>query len=81
METLRRAQRCWQGSKHYGRAHDIILFYNGGDENYTWNQLFIALDPDYVEETYRSIDEENRQEIYDNAIDRTGRRSKRQSGL
>jgi DNA modification methylase len=46
-----------QGSKHYGRAHDVILFYNGGDDDYTWNQLFMPLDPDYVEETYRSIDE------------------------
>src|SRR5665213_2006705 len=46
-----------QGSKHYGRSHDVILFYNGGDEDYTWNQLFMPLDPDYVEETYRSIDE------------------------
>jgi DNA modification methylase len=46
-----------QGSKHYGRSHDVILFYNGGDEDYTWNQLFMPLDPDYVEGTYRSIDE------------------------
>jgi adenine specific DNA methylase Mod len=37
-----------QGSKHYGRAHDVILFYAGGDKNYTWHQLFMPLDPDYV---------------------------------
>ncbi|RPI64222.1 MAG: restriction endonuclease subunit M [Planctomycetaceae bacterium] len=47
-----------QGSKHYGRATDTILFYNGGSPKYTWHQLFMPLDPDYVEETYRHVDEE-----------------------
>lgn len=47
-----------QGSKHYGRAHDVLLFYNGGSDDYTWHQLFMPLDPDYVEETYRHVDEQ-----------------------
>lgn len=25
-----------QGSKHYGRIHDVLLFYSKS-ENYTWN--------------------------------------------
>ncbi len=47
-----------QGSKHYGRAHDVIHFYYGGDQNYTWHQLFTPLDPEYVEKTYRHMNEE-----------------------
>jgi len=47
-----------QGSKHYGRSHDVMLFYSGGDDDYTWHQLFMPLDPDYVAETYGKIDEE-----------------------
>jgi len=46
-----------QGSKHYGRAHDVLLFYNGGDKGYTWHQLFMPLDPDYVKKTYCHVDE------------------------
>lgn len=45
-----------QGSKHFGRSHDVVFFYGGGGD-YTWHQLFMPLDPDYVEETYRHIDE------------------------
>jgi len=46
-----------QGSKHYGRIHDTILFYGRGEEP-TWHQQFTALDPEYVESTYRNIDPE-----------------------
>jgi DNA modification methylase len=46
-----------QGSKHYGRVHDIILFYTKG-QNPTWHQVFTPLDPDYVKSTYRSVDPE-----------------------
>jgi DNA modification methylase len=46
-----------QGSKHYGRVHDIILFYTKG-QNPTWHQGFTPLDPDYVKSTYRSVDPE-----------------------
>ena len=45
-----------QGSKHYGRVHDTILFYTR-DAQFTWTQLFGPLDKQYVEETYRHIDE------------------------
>jgi adenine specific DNA methylase Mod len=44
-----------QGSKHYGRVQDTILFYSKTDER-KWTQLFTPLDPAYVESTYRGVD-------------------------
>ncbi len=45
-----------QGSQHYGRVHDTILFYSKSEERH-WTQLFVPLDADYINETYRLIDE------------------------
>ncbi|MER9159092.1 DNA methyltransferase [Mesorhizobium sp. M0778] len=45
-----------QGSKHFGRVHDILLFYSKSDDR-RWSQQFTPLDPKYIEETYRMIDE------------------------
>ncbi len=47
-----------QGSKHYGRVHDIVLFYVKS-ENPKWNQVFTPLDPEYIAKTYTKIDEAN----------------------
>jgi adenine specific DNA methylase Mod len=41
-----------QGSKHYGRVQDTILFYSKSDAR-EWTQLFMLLDPAYIESTYR----------------------------
>lgn len=46
-----------QGSRHYGRVHDVILFYKKADLQ-TWNQVFMPLDPQYVTETYRMVEPE-----------------------
>jgi hypothetical protein len=46
-----------QGSRHYGRVHDTILFYTQGDEP-TWEQQFVPLDPAYIESTYRHVEPE-----------------------
>lgn len=46
-----------QGSRHFGRVHDILLFYKKS-ERPTWNQIFTPLDPEYVQETYRMVDPE-----------------------
>jgi DNA modification methylase len=46
-----------QGSKHFGRVHDVILFYTGDDE-YTWNQLYQPYDPDYIETFYSNVEPE-----------------------
>lgn len=46
-----------QGSKHFGRVHDVILFYSRSNDR-SWTQLFGPLDPEYVERTYRHVEEE-----------------------
>ena len=45
-----------QGSRHYGRVHDTLLFYSKRTKP-KWNQVFIALDKKYVESTYRYREE------------------------
>ncbi|HEY7159151.1 MAG TPA: DNA methyltransferase [Gemmataceae bacterium] len=47
-----------QGSKHYGRIHDVLLFYTGNPDDYTWNQLYTPLDPEYIKSHYSQIDED-----------------------
>jgi DNA modification methylase len=49
-----------QGSKHYGRLHDVLLFYCGGDDAYTWNQQYVPLDDTYVASHYANVDETGR---------------------
>ena len=46
-----------QGSRHFGRVHDKLLFY-GKDATSTWKQVFVPLDSRYVESTYRRVDPE-----------------------
>ena len=46
-----------QGSRHFGRIHDILLLYNKGD-SVIWNQGFVPLDESYVKSTYRQVDKE-----------------------
>jgi DNA modification methylase len=48
-----------QGSKHFGRTHDTILFYSKTDAR-VWNQPLLPLDPEYIESTYRGIDPDGR---------------------
>jgi len=47
-----------QGSKHYGRVHDVLLFYVKGDDP-TWHQQFVPLDEAYIQATYRYVDPES----------------------
>jgi hypothetical protein len=49
-----------QGSKHYGRLHDVLLFYCGGNEDYTWNQQYVPLDDSYIESHYSQVDDKGR---------------------
>lgn len=46
-----------QGSKHYGRVHDVILFYGKSPDLY-WDQQYTPLDESYVESTYRGVEPE-----------------------
>jgi DNA modification methylase len=44
-----------QGSRHFGRVHDVILWY-APSATPKWHQQFTPLDEEYVETTYRNID-------------------------
>ena len=55
-----------QGSKHFGRLHDVLLFYTGDQDNYTWNQLYTPLSDDYIGSHYTNIDERGRRFRWDN---------------
>ncbi len=46
-----------QGSRHFGRVHDVLLFYVKSNSP-TWNQVFVPLDDQYVASTYRYVEEE-----------------------
>lgn len=48
-----------QGSKHFGRVHDVILFY-AKSRSREWNQVFGPYDPEYVKSTYRLDDGDGR---------------------
>jgi hypothetical protein len=49
-----------QGSKHYGRLHDSLMFYCGGSEDYTWNQQYVPLAESYIQSHYSQVDENGR---------------------
>ena len=55
-----------QGSKHFGRLHDVLLFYTGGSDDYTWNQLYLPLSDAYVDSHYTNIDPDGRRFRWDN---------------
>ena len=44
-----------QGSKHFGRIHDIMLLYVKSQDT-KWNQIFVPLDAQYIASTYRYSD-------------------------
>jgi DNA modification methylase len=46
-----------QGSKHYGRSHDTLLFYTGNPNDYTWNQLYLKHNESYIKSHYSQVDE------------------------
>ena len=48
-----------QGSRHYGRVHDILLYYIMSQQS-NWNQIFTPLNPDYVKNTYRYFEPDGR---------------------
>jgi DNA modification methylase len=44
--------------RKWGAVHETILFYAKSNSSYLWNQTLRELDPDYVEEMYRYVEEE-----------------------
>lgn len=56
-----------QGSEHYGRIHDILLFYGRGSRgDLIWNQQYTPLDPEYVGSHYSQVDKAGRRYMWDN---------------
>ena len=55
-----------QGSKHFGRVHDVLLLYSGGSDGYTWKTLYTPLDQTYIESHYTGVDEKGRRFRWDN---------------
>ena len=45
-----------QGRRQHGRIHDVILFYTKSDR-WTWNTTYTKYDQDYVDESYRHVEE------------------------
>ena len=45
-----------QGRRQHGRVHDVLLFYTKFQE-WTWNPVYTAYDREYVEKSYRYIEE------------------------
>jgi len=54
-----------QGSKHFGRVSDTLLFYSKSPAR-TWNPLYTPYDKEYVERDYRRIDADGRRYRIDN---------------
>ena len=46
-----------QGSRHFGRIHDIVLFYVKSDE-YKWYQPYVPYDESYTESFYNHVEPE-----------------------
>jgi site-specific DNA-methyltransferase (adenine-specific) len=56
-----------QGSKHFGRTNDTILFYQK-TSNRTWHPQYTDLDEDYVRRFYRHADPDGRRYKLDNML-------------
>ncbi len=54
-----------QGSCHFGRVSDTILFYSKSMK-YTWNHQYVAYDKSYIDRDYRRTDPDGRRYRIDN---------------
>ena len=46
-----------QGAKHFGRVHDSIFYYSGGDDEYTFNAKFTPLPQSTIDSWYKHVEE------------------------
>jgi hypothetical protein len=54
-----------QGSRHFGRTHDTLLFY-GKSQQRIWNQQFVPYEEEYADTYYKYTDESGRRYWRDN---------------
>ena len=64
-----------QGSRHYGRVTDTLLFYAKASDANTWNTQYTAYSEEYIERDYRRVDDHGRRYRLDN-IQGPGREEK-----
>lgn len=55
-----------QGASHFGRMHDVILFYTKSRQHQSWVQVYTSHDPHYIETHYRNVDDTGRRYMWDN---------------
>ncbi|MFQ8432014.1 DNA methyltransferase [Amaricoccus sp. W119] len=58
-EVIWKRTSAHSGAKRYGPVHDTILFYSAGPK-FTWNTVYGAYDPQYVEAFFTHQDEKGR---------------------
>lgn len=56
-----------QGSKHYSRVHDVILFYSK-TESRIWNPIYLPLSAEYVDSFYKYRDQDGRRWKMENML-------------
>lgn len=56
-----------QGSRHFSRVHDVILFYTK-TEGSKWNPMYLQLSEDYVKNFYKYSDPDGRRWKMDNML-------------
>ncbi len=52
-----------QGRRQHGRIRDLLLFYTKTDD-WTWNPVYTAYDPEYVANFYKHIEPETNRRFY-----------------
>src|SRR5438552_1488995 len=55
-----------QGSKHFGRLHDVLVLYTGGSQDYIWNEQYLPLSQEYIDSHYANVDSDGRRYMWDN---------------
>ena len=51
----------------YGAVHDVLLFYGKSQSKWVWNRQYTEHDESYIRTHYRSVDENGRKFMLDNA--------------
>lgn len=57
-----------QGSKHFGRVHDVILFYAKDVSSYYWKTQYLPLSESYVKNFYKYTDPDGRRWKMENML-------------
>jgi DNA modification methylase len=58
-EIIWKRTSAHSSAKRYGPVHDVLLFY-AKSYDYTWNRVFEAYDPEYIETFFDQVDEDGR---------------------